>query len=134
MINRKNFPYRCSYLWYYIRIEKLTGEQIAAKVKEIDAWLNETCIITCMDWFSPMADGQYPVIKEEQWMWSVTTSRVPARHNRFGMPKAPVKTPVSYSYNWNEIYLSDNISFMHQDDLLAFKLKFGITEVTHPDI
>jgi hypothetical protein len=134
--SKKNFPYLCAHLWYYLQVEKLNGKQIMAKVIEINAWLNETCIITCVDWFSPTADGQYPVLKEEQWMWDTWTTRVPMYHNLYGttIPAAP---PMSTRMDWDAaISLSNSISFMHQDDLLAFKLKFGISDGiknTHPE-
>ena len=94
--------------------------------------VNETCIITCVDWFSPTADGKYPVIKEEQWLWSIAASRVPAKHNVFGTGPGPT----NYSNSaWYEVTLSNNISFMRQDDLLAFKLKFGIVDgITTPNM
>ncbi len=134
MKTSKIYPYSCAHLWYYLRVEKLTGEQIQAKVREINAWLNETCIITCVDWFSPTADGKYPVIKEEQWHWSRDTSRVPSGHNVFGAPIATYRL-ASYAGDWNEVSLANNISFMRQDDLLAFKLKFGIVDgITTPDM
>ncbi len=133
----KTFPYTCAHLWYYLRVENLTGEEIQNKVREINVWLNDTCIVTCVDWVSHIVDGKYPVLKKEQWHWARKHSRVPMHHN---LSAAPGSRRAHYYAgpcpgDWNEVSLSNSISFMNKEDLLALKLKFGITDNgTHPDM
>lgn len=134
-MNDLNYPYACAHLWYYLRVEHLTGEQIRSKVKEINAWLNETCTEQVIDWSKPTVDGKIPIRKKENWFWAESHSRVPMHFNIFagGIPKSS-GTP-GYHGDWNEVSLSNNLRFTHKEDLLAFKLKFGINDnMTHPDM
>lgn len=98
MIDSKTFPHSSAYLSHLVNVEKLTGIQI----------LNRT--VEMMDWLS---------INKCSHMWSYGTEGIDT------IGRDCVGYPLS-SNPGNLITFSRYIYFRHEQDLLAFRLRWGI--------
>lgn len=119
---RETFPFSYDWLWYYLQVEKLTGKEIYAKLKVIDSWLAETCYENVIDRCSPAPDGKFTSIRKNHYAWSLERVRIPSDYNPF----ITHSLSASIFGNTYEV-VPKHIRFKNNEDLLAFKLKFGIT-------
>jgi hypothetical protein len=121
-----DYRFGCAYLWYFLQVEHLTGEQIQERVSEIQEWLDETCTYIRVDWLNKTPEGYYPEIKTYSYQWAKDTSDVYLYHNPFAN-SATLYNP-NYYGDWTQVFFPNTIAFRHAEDLLAFKLKFGIED------
>jgi hypothetical protein len=97
MIDPYAYPYGCPYLSHLLKVEKLTGSQILARVLEM------------MDWLSTNKCSHE---------WSTNEDMDTVGRNCVGYPLS--------SNPANHISFSRHIYFTHEQDLLAFRLRWGI--------
>lgn len=98
MIDLKTYPYEYAYLSHLVNVEKLTGNQIMRRTLEMMNWLS---VNKCSHKWSDGVDGVENVGK-----------------NCVGYPLS--------SNPANLISFSRYIYFAHEQDLLAFRLRWGV--------
>lgn len=105
MANSKyhSYPYTCAHLWYLWQIKKFTGKQILDLTVEMQHWLDECCVVK----------------GERTFIWDNYYTRVYLDYNKDAGPI--LKTA-------QQISLSDCIYFRYEQDLLAFRLRWGIQD------
>lgn len=98
--NSYHFPHTCAHLWHLWNKEHLTGKQILARTLEMQMWLDANCIVN----------------GKRTFIWSIEYTKFPQDYN------------VQYSgfKGVNTISLANCIYFKHEQDLLAFRLRWGI--------
>jgi len=115
--DNRNYPHCCAYLWYLLQVEHLTGKEIIGRIQEYSKWFYENCRE-----LQAKNEGQ-PVVFRPVWTWSVASTLVPLTYSMF----KPVPSGFAYGDS-EEREFPNAIYFMYKEDLLAFKLRFGIND------
>lgn len=93
----ENYPYKCAYLSYLWHVELLSGSDILARSLEMQNWLDANCRGT--------------------FRWDTLYSKFPLNTSK--------GTPL-HGNNVQQIALANNVYFKNEQDLLAFRLRWGI--------
>lgn len=101
----RSHPHICPHLWHLWHIEKLTGGEIIDLTVEMQLWLDNNCI----------ENG------ERTFFWDDHYTKLPFAYNK------DYKGGIGI-YNLHEVSLANFLAFKHREDLLAFRLRWGIQD------
>lgn len=96
----ESYPHHCDYLSYLWEVELLSGRLILEKTIDMQGWLDTVCA--------------------RKFIWSNNYSKFPLDYG---------KNTVFMRNSSLQIALADAVYFKEEQDLLAFKLRWGIGEV-----
>ena len=100
----KSYQHICHYLFYLWDVEKLSGIQILERTEEMHKWLFANCI----------ENGECTFI------WDNHYTKYPANVNKDYCGIS------IFGRSSHEISLSNSVAFKYEQDLLAFRLRWGI--------
>jgi hypothetical protein len=112
MYTPHDYPFACSYLGHLLKHEKITSRSVLLqRIEEIEDWV--------------YANLKDPTTGEEEWVWSNKKERT-IRLRQCRYDRRITTFSFIHPENSNDIRVSRFIFFKNREDLLAFKLRFGI--------
>lgn len=96
----ESYPHKCDYLEYLWEVELLSGRLILERTIDMQGWLDTVCF--------------------KNFIWSNNYSKFPLDYS---------KNTVFMRNSSLQIALADAVYFREEQDLLAFKLRWGIRDI-----